>query len=291
MPSASSTPSTQPLLLAYIPVLHQGYRQWLSQHSEAEKLLVLGPDLIAEFDHLVRKDIRALPPELIVQSLQAWRLPFPVELVSKEKLQSLNSSETNIVAPNEDEVQAIINQHLDQAYVEYETIWLRWDRSQSKNQPDITTATEISQTEFDRQLMGQAIQQAGLSSDWWRQVGAVIVKNGQVLLAGYNHHVPHPQMPYVNGDPRGNFHKGEFIELSTAVHAEAGLIASAAKQGLSLVGSSMYVTTFPCPNCAKLIAYSGITTLYFQDGYALLDGESILASHGVKLIRVVEQTE
>lgn len=277
------------VLLAYIPVLHQGYRQWLQQHPTASQLYVLGPDLIAEFDHLERKDIRALPPELIVQSLQAWDLPFPVEVITKEQLLALNSSQTILIAPNEDELKELIDKYLPSASVEYDSIWLRWDRSQSRSPKDVVAHTTISQTEFDQHMMNLAQEQTPKSSDWWRQIGCVIVKDGQVVLQGHNGHVPHPQMPYVNGDPRGNFHKGDNIELSTALHAEAGLIAQAAKQGLSLQGAHLYVTTFPCPNCAKLVAYSGITKLYFEEGYALLDGESILQSQGVEIVRVTPE--
>ena len=45
----------------------------------------------------------------------------------------------------------------------------------------------------------------------------------------------------------------------------------------------MYVTVFPCPPCAKLIAYSGIKRLYCGGGYAVLDGEEVLKSNGVEI--------
>lgn len=284
--SPSSTNSNQPILLTYLPVLHQGYKQWLDRHANASVLYIFGSEIIAEFDHLKRKDIRALPPELIAKSLQVWNLPFPVEILSKSELTKLNSPQITIIAPAEDELKALAEKSLSHANIEFEPIWLRWDRSQSTKPKDVTADSQISSEKFDQEMMAAASEQAGLSSDWWRQVGAVLVKDGQVLLAGYNQHVPHPQMPYVNGDPRGNFHKGEFFELSTALHAEAGLIAEAARRGLALDGSGLYVTTFPCPVCAKQIAFAGIKKVYFSDGYALLDGESILKSQGVEIIRI-----
>jgi len=66
----------------------------------------------------------------------------------------------------------------------------------------------------------------------------------------------------------------------------AMLIAEAAKRGISLEGTNLYVTDFPCPPCAKLIARSGITRLYFSRGYAVLDGESTLKNKGVELVFV-----
>ncbi len=48
----------------------------------------------------------------------------------------------------------------------------------------------------------------------------------------------------------------------------------------------MYVTDFPCPPCAKLIAAAGVERVYFRDGYAVLDGEDVLREAGVELLRV-----
>lgn len=275
-----------PKILTYFPVLHQGYLDFLNQHQEADELLILGAEIIATIDHLQRKDIRAIDPEKMVAALSNLSLPFKIRTVSFADLKELNSASTVIIAPQEDELKNLIEKHLNQAQVKYDSQFLRWDRSRSKNKKSVETTATVTHSELDQKLIQQSQQVSQLSADWWRQVGALIAQDDQVLLTGYNHHVPHPQQPYVNGDPRGLFHKGEYIELSTAVHAEAGLIAKAAQQGLSLEGASMYVTTFPCPNCAKLIAYSGIKKLYFSEGYSLLDGEQILKRQGVEIYQV-----
>jgi dCMP deaminase len=49
----------------------------------------------------------------------------------------------------------------------------------------------------------------------------------------------------------------------------------------------MYVTDFPCPPCAKLIAGAGIARLYFRTGYAVLDGQDVLEQAGVEVVQVV----
>ena len=102
----------------------------------------------------------------------------------------------------------------------------------------------------------------------------------------HNHAVPSEMMPYVEGDPRSDFSKGVNIELSTSFHCEAQLIAEAARKGVSLEDAELYVTTFPCPVCARLVAYSGIKKLYYADGYGVLDGERVLKSQGVEIIFV-----
>jgi dCMP deaminase len=97
-------------------------------------------------------------------------------------------------------------------------------------------------------------------------VGAVIVKNKQVLATGYN------------GPPSGSVHcvaQGYCYEglsscdaskdlPSRAVHAEANAIAQAAKHGISTDGASIYVTLEPCLYCLKLITSAGIREVFYE---------------------------
>jgi dCMP deaminase len=100
-------------------------------------------------------------------------------------------------------------------------------------------------------------------------VGAVIVKNKQVLATGYN------------GSPSGSAHctvQGFcYPDLSScdssktlpsrAVHAEANAIAQAAKHGISTQGASIYVTLEPCLSCLKLIISAGINEVYYETSF------------------------
>ncbi|MEG4497011.1 dCMP deaminase family protein [Microcoleus sp. F10-C6] len=97
-------------------------------------------------------------------------------------------------------------------------------------------------------------------------VGAVIVKNKQVLAMGYN------------GAPSGSRHctdQGFCYEslsscsasktlLSRAVHAEASAIGQAAQHGISTLGSSIYVTLEPYISCLKLVIAAGIRQIYYE---------------------------
>ena len=69
------------------------------------------------------------------------------------------------------------------------------------------------------------------SVDWWRQVGAAIRFADGTVASAHNEHHPHRLAAYAAGDPRSNFFKGVAYELSTATHAEARLIADAARDG------------------------------------------------------------
>jgi len=48
----------------------------------------------------------------------------------------------------------------------------------------------------------------------------------------------------------------------------------------------MYVTHFPCPVCAKLIALSGIKKIIYSKGSSVFDGERVMKSRGVEIIKI-----
>lgn len=107
-------------------------------------------------------------------------------------------------------------------------------------------------------------------------VGAVIVKNKQVLATGYN------------GSPSGSAHctaqgycypglsscDASKTMPSRAVHAEANAIAQAAKHGISTDGASIYVTLEPCISCLKLIISAGIKEVFYETDFN--SGEKLL---------------
>lgn len=103
-----------------------------------------------------------------------------------------------------------------------------------------------------------------------RHVGAVIVKDKRILTTGYN------------GAPAGlkscaergvclrrerNIASGTMQEVCYAVHAEQNAIIQAAKLGISLEGSVMYVTHQPCVICTRMIINSGVKKVIYKNGY------------------------
>jgi len=79
---------------------------------------------------------------------------------------------------------------------------------------------------------------------------------------------------------------GERQDIANTIHAEQYIISQAAKEGIFTKGLSLYVTTFPCPVCAKLIACSGIQHLYFGEGGSNFDARKVLESVGVTIVYV-----
>ena len=91
-----------------------------------------------------------------------------------------------------------------------------------------------------------------------RKVGAIAVKNNNILSFGFN------------GTPTGFPNKCEGEDNKTlphVIHAEANLVSKAAAEGLSLRDSTIYVTTAPCDNCSLLLIQSGVKRVVFSTPY------------------------
>lgn len=71
-----------------------------------------------------------------------------------------------------------------------------------------------------------------------------------------------------------------------AVHAEANLIAFAAKHGISLEGATVYTTCAPCLDCAKLLINAGIKKVIYMEEYRDTRGKDLLIQAGVKVENV-----
>lgn len=268
-------------IVCYIPVLHEGYRRLFENHPDVKELFIFGKDVIAQYEHLV-KDIRKLDPELVKKSIEAWGRFETVRILDEQAIRELQGA--TLVVSDDDLTEALIAKHFPNNKIEKDTIFLRWDKKNSIEPTQVSPDIEISEAEFDKEMMNIAVEEGKKSRDWWRRVGAIAVKDGKVLFQAHGSYVPSEQMAYDEGDPRGNFKAGQHFESSLSLHAEAGIVARAAKEGVSLQGVDVYCDTFPCPPCAKQLAYSGIRRVYYRIGYGVLDGERILKSQGVQIV-------
>jgi dCMP deaminase len=273
-------------VLLYLPVVHAGHEGFFARHADAAEVLILGTGFREQFKSLA-KDIRALPPALAAQFLQVMLPDTPVRVIEPADLPAAVTADT-LVLPDEDVMRTLAAEHRlgGGRTLVFDKTFLRWDRewSQASRPADPDGTLQIG--ELPPALVAQAAELAGHSSDWWRQVGAIAWRDEQVLGAAWNHHAPTEYAPYLDGDPRDNFSRGVRADLSTATHAEASIIATAARDGIPLKGADLYVTTFPCPACARLIAEAAFRRCYFSGPYSVLDGDRILKAAGTELLWV-----
>jgi dCMP deaminase len=277
------------IILAYVPVLHQGYWQFFQKYvAEVKTLYLFGQELIEGFSHL-SKDIRALEQMQVKQAIEGWQIFESVRIADKNTLKYIQAMKSDVVMPDEDECHVLASQYLDGCRVEFDNVFLRWDKTKSLATNEVKYDRAISIDSLEGEIMKCAVEESVKGTNWWRRTGAVLALNGKILLAGYNRQVPSAYTPYFEGDARSLFRRGINIELTTDQHAEVHLISEAARRGIALEGSYLYITTFPCPVCAKNVAYAGIKRCYFNSGYALLDGERILHDKSIEIILVTDK--
>lgn len=122
---------------------------------------------------------------------------------------------------------------------------------------------------WDQYFMQMAYMASSRVNCVRRQVGAVIVRDNNILATGYN------------GPPSGTQHcdvvgciridmdipSGERHELCRGLHAEQNAIIQAAVHGVSIKDGVIYTTTFPCVVCAKMIINAKLKEIIYTEGY------------------------
>ena len=116
---------------------------------------------------------------------------------------------------------------------------------------------------------------ASLSKAQRLKVGACIVTPSRVIIPG------------VNGLPKalGNTCEHEGVTKASVIHAELNCILKAQREGISIVGSTLYVTHSPCEHCASLIIMTGVARVVYVEEYRSSQGLLNLAVAGVEIKR------
>ena len=126
-----------------------------------------------------------------------------------------------------------------------------------------------------------------------RGVGALLVKDRNILATGYN------------GAPSGISHccktgclrerlnvpSGERHELCRGLHAEQNAIIQAARHGVNIDGATLYCTTMPCVICTKMLINAGIKLVVFNEGYADELAREMIAESGIEVIHFQQDAE
>jgi dCMP deaminase len=122
------------------------------------------------------------------------------------------------------------------------------------------------------------------------KVGAVIVRDKNILATGYNGSpagLPHCTavgcLVYTSHTPEGQVEENCF----RTIHAEINAIAQAAKNGASIRDADIYVTHTPCIHCLKVLINTGIRRVYFEHEYKRHTLDELLRHSDLQLERVV----
>lgn len=122
------------------------------------------------------------------------------------------------------------------------------------------------------------------------KVGAVIVRDKNILATGYNGSpagLPHCYdvgcLVYRSTTPSGEVEENCF----RTIHAEINAITQAAKNGAAIRGADIYITHTPCIHCFKVLINTGIRRIFYEQPYKLHTLEELRRYTDVELIQVV----
>jgi dCMP deaminase len=103
-----------------------------------------------------------------------------------------------------------------------------------------------------------------------RKVGALIVKQRNIISAGYNGTPIGVKNCFEGGCPRcqSDVEPGQGYDTCICVHAEANAILLAARHGNATDGGVLYTTLRPCFSCLKEAVQAGIREIVFEGGEA-----------------------
>ena len=146
------------------------------------------------------------------------------------------------------------------------------------------------QKQLDEIYMGTALLHSRLSKARRAQVGAVLVTKQGVTLTGFN------------GTPTGLSNVCEYdyqmlkdehptlITKPEVIHAELNCILKAAREGVSCIDATMYVTLSPCVPCAAMMIQAGVKRLVYKEMYRDQGGINLLRDAAID-VELYEATQ
>ena len=133
----------------------------------------------------------------------------------------------------------------------------------------------LKEEKYDDLYMDIAKRVSEMSYDKDTKVGAVIVKDGNIISMGWN--------GTPSGFPNECKHPSTGVTLPHVIHAEANAICKLSRDGGNGLNSTLYSTLAPCMECTKLILQSGIKEVVidkaderYMDGYKILKEKGII---------------
>jgi dCMP deaminase len=132
-----------------------------------------------------------------------------------------------------------------------------------------------TQKETDGLYMGIALGYSQLSKAKRAKVGACLVTKNSVVLGGYN------------GSAQGldntceDMVNCELVTRVSTLHAETNAVLKAAREGVSCLDSTMYVSLSPCLQCSAMLINAGLKRLVYLEEYRDQSGVELLKSAGV----------
>ena len=118
-----------------------------------------------------------------------------------------------------------------------------------------------------------------------RKVGAVITVDNQIVSTGLYHCVDSGgRLRILN-----NIESGTRQEICRAVHAEQNAIISAAVKGVSIKGGTLYVNTYPCSICTRMLINAEISKIVYDSDYSDSLSKEMLDESNIEVLKYVKR--
>ncbi|MFZ1730630.1 MAG: dCMP deaminase family protein [Bacteroidota bacterium] len=147
---------------------------------------------------------------------------------------------------------------------------------------------------WDQYFMRIAMLVADRATCTRAKIGAVIVRDKNVIATGYNGSpAGHPHctdvgcLVYVSRNPDGEEEENCF----RTIHAEINAVAQAAKHGVEINDASIYVTASPCYHCLKTLMNTGIKKIFYLKPYKIDRIRPLLENTNIEFIQVLLEDE
>ena len=138
-------------------------------------------------------------------------------------------------------------------------------------------AKDCDRLDWDDYFISMAFLISARSACERLHVGCVLVKDTRVVSVGYNGFLP--GAPHVSRVDEGH-------EQAT-VHAEQNCIADCAKRGVGVDGATAFITHYPCVNCVKILAASGVNCVKYYHDYKNSEvARELLSEAGIRVVRL-----
>ena len=148
-----------------------------------------------------------------------------------------------------------------------------------------------TQKQLDKVYMQNAVNMSTLSHAVRKKVGCLLVTTENLQIGAYN---GQPsgwdnvcEDTHTTDDP--HFKPSEYlVTKNTVIHAELNAILHAARQGVSVKGSIIYISLSPCASCSAMIAQAGIKRVVYQEEYRDVSGIALLRKHGIIIEKLID---
>jgi len=169
---------------------------------------------------------------------------------------------------------------------------VKWDKLEailSESSEKTELAIQETTDELDKKMIARAKEIRQSSNCWLDPAGSVFVIDGNILVESASTSFNHSECREIPIDFKDlELISNERMLFCDSLHSERMGISQAAKNGISLEGSTMYVTKFPCRPCAQSAIAAGITTIVFEKGsYGLIETVDLFDGNKITLKKVI----